>query len=373
MQKARSSGGIVVQYPELRGDSPRSHESVTRVAMAKKLAALKGYAYAGSYDPAAHHRGAVYFVPDDTLTVACATAIGVRSEDDLFGGVVPYAFVATKTITHPLVDDAAAAPEGWKQDVARRMQDVALTGYSAFSVSDARRAGTRMLVRGPVRIKPARGIGGTGQSTAADAAQLDAALAPMDADELSRYGVVIEQNLEDVTTYSVGRVHVAGQCLTYCGTQRLTPNVRGAEVYGGSDLLVARGDFDELLALHLAREIQLAVSQARAYDAAASRGYGGFLASRRNYDVVRGRDREGRYHAGVLEQSWRIGGASPAEMAAFEAFREDPALQALRASSVEVYGAHEPPPHAAVHFSGVDERVGQITKYSLIEPYENAS
>ncbi len=373
LKSSRGGRGVVVQYPRMHGSDPHSHESVTRAAIARRVAAIKGYDYVEHYDPASRHDCHVYFVPDDTLTLEHARALGITSEDDLFGGVVPYPFAATKTITHPVVDADAYVPEGWSHEVARRMQTVALPGYAAFKVADALRAGARMLAHGPVRIKPARGIGGNGQSTVSDHADLDAVLGGMDPVELSRFGVVIEQNLDEVTTYSVGSAHLSGQCVTYCGTQRLTANSHGAHVYGGSDLLIARGDFEALLALGLAPEVGLAVSQAREYDAAASCGFEGFLASRRNYDVVRGCDGAGRQHAGVLEQSWRIGGATPAELAAFEAFRADPALRAVRASSVEVYGEHEPPPHAVVHFRGVDARVGRIIKYSLIEPYENAA
>ena len=72
----------------------------------------------------------------------------------------------------------------------------------------------------------------------------------------------------------------------------------------------------------------------------------------------------------MLEQSWRIGGASGAEIAALLAFRADPALQAVRASTVERYGACEPPPApATVLFHGTDPSVGTITKYALVEPY----
>ena len=367
------TGGIVVQYPETRGDDPASHEAMTRAAMSRKIAKLKGYEFVEKYDPAMRGESHVYFVPDDTLTVAHARNLGIVSEDDLFGGVVPFPFVATKTITHPLVDADAYVPAGWSHRVSQRMQDVALPGYAAFSIADARRAGARMLERGAVRVKPARGIGGNGQFKVSDLAALEEVLERMDPTELAQFGLVIEQNLEDVTTYSVGSVHVSGQTVTYCGTQRLTTNSHGAEVYGGSDLLVARGNFDALLALDLGPEIELAVSQAREYDAAASDGFAGFLASRRNYDVVRGSDADGKQLAGVLEQSWRIGGASPAEMAAFEAFKTDSKLRAVRASSIEVYGEHEPPPEAIVHFGGVDARVGRIVKYSLIEPYENAA
>ena len=45
-----------------------------------------------------------------------------------------------------------------------------------------------------------------------------------------------------------------------------------------------------------------------------------FFASRRNYDVVAGLDARGQRRCGVLEQSWRVGGASPAELVALAAF-----------------------------------------------------
>jgi len=107
------------------------------------------------------------------------------------------------------------------------------------------------------------------------------------------------------------------------------------------------------------------------YDAVATECFPGLFASRRNYDVARGRDPAGRWRSGVLEQSWRAGGASGAEIAALEAFRADPGLRAVRASSVETYGESEaPPPHATVYFRGVDESAGPMTKYATVAPYD---
>ncbi|TFW09258.1 DUF3182 family protein, partial [Oxalobacteraceae bacterium OM1] len=94
---------------------------------------------------------------------------------------------------------------------------------------------------------------------------------------------------------------------------------------------------------------------------------------RANYDVARGVDDVGRWHSGVLEQSWRLGGASAAELAAAEAFREDPALRVVQASTVEVYGPFgELPRDARIHYQGVDPRIGPLTKYSLLEDYADA-
>ena len=72
-----------------------------------------------------------------------------------------------------------------------------------------------------------------------------------------------------------------------------------------------RGGWEALDGLPMTPELRIAVGQARSYDQAVSE-YPGFLASRRNYDVAQGVDNEGQWRSGVLEASWRSGGASTA-------------------------------------------------------------
>ena len=370
---ARHRTGLVVCYAP-GGSDAASHEAVTRVGIAKKLAALKRYDFGGDYDPSRRYQGPLYFVPSTTLVASeVADALALRSEDDLFGGVVPRQFIATKTITHPLVDREARAPEGWSSRFTDAVHDAVLAGYSAFSVEDAQRAGARLLERGAVRVKPALAIGGRGQTVVADADELEAAVAAIDPAELASCGVALEQNLAEVTTYSVGQVRVGDLLATYCGTQMLTHDNKGDEVYGGSDLTVARGDFDALLALNVPDDARRAVDQARVYDEAARACFQGFFASRRNYDTVQGCDEQGRSCCGVLEQSWRIGGASGAEIAALQMFQAEPGLKAVHARCVEVYGEGDsPPPDATVYFRGVDDGVGFITKYTQAETHVDA-
>jgi hypothetical protein len=374
----RSSGGarrgVVVTYALVDTGNPDRHEARTRLGIATKLAELKGFEFAGEYDRGVRYGDSVYFVPSDALVgVEAAEALGVHGEDDLFGGVVPHPFVATKAITHPLFDVQSRAPPGWAPEFPQAVAGSVLDGFSAFAPEDAQRAGAWLLERGPVRVKRSTGIGGRGQYVVKTPDELSKVISSLDAAELSTSGVVVEENLEGVTTYSVGQVRVADLVATYCGTQRLTTNNRGAEVYGGSDLFVVRGDFDVLLGFPLADPVKLAIAQARAYDAAAYACFAGFFASRRNYDMVQGIGGGGRQRSGVLEQSWRIGGASGAEIGALGAFHADPGLDAVRAASVEVYGESPPPPtDAVVYFRGVDARVGALTKYSQVEPHANA-
>ena len=252
-----------------------------------------GFAYAGEYDPRGHYAVPPYFVPANTLTSEAASRLGIRGEHDLFGAVVPCAFVATKTITHPLLDADSCAPAGWCPEFPRRVADVVLDGISVFARQDALIAARRLLAFGPVRVKLATGLAGLGQFIVADVADLIRALDAIDGEELTRFGAVVEQNLTDVTTYSVGQVRVADIVATYYGTQHLTTNNRGVEIYGGSELTVVQGDFDALLALTLPEDIRLAIAQARVYDDAAVQCFEGLFASRRNYDVAQGLDATG--------------------------------------------------------------------------------
>ncbi len=361
------SRGVVVEYTSRPGRDMDEHDRAAMSEIARRIAALQDRDYAGEYDSTAHYQGQVYFVPSDTLVgTARALQLGIRGERDLFGGVVPSAVIATKAITHPLVRADASAPEGWSSGFPEKVRDAVLAGFSIFTAEQAHEAGERLFERGPVRIKPVRSTGGHGQSVALSIAALDSAIAGLDPDDL-KAGIVLEENLEDVSTVSVGQVLVGDLKAAYFGSQRLTVDNSGSEVYGGSDLVVARGALERLLTLDLPDRFRLAVEQARAYDAA-TECLPGMFASRRNYDIAQGLDGSGRRRSGVLEQSWRIGGATGAEIAALEAFRSDPGLQIVRASTHEIYGeGGPPPPHATLYFRGVDARVGPLTKFALVE------
>ena len=244
-----------------------------------------------------------------------------------------------------------------------------LPGYSAFTESDVANAGRLLLRLGCVRLKPAHHLGGLGQKVLTNESDLDAAIAALDKDDLHRHGVVLEQNLEAPVTYSIGEVRLREHRIAYFGTQRTTINNHGHEVYGGTDLTLIRGDIRDLLALDLTHSVRIAVTQALEYDDAIARAFPSFFASRRNYDVVQGRDEQGRRLSGVLEQSWRYGGASAAEVAALKAFAEQSRTRhraRIDARTVRRRRALRRPTPTSISMA-TTRHVGRVLKFCVIE------
>jgi hypothetical protein len=346
------------------------HEIETQRALAGQLAALIGVPFAGDIDEARRypHR---YLIPDDTLLLDDARRMGVTREDDLFGGVVPYPFVATKVVAHRLPPGAREKPTGWPDGLVDRIGHLVLPGYSAFARDDAHAAAAVLWKDGTVRLKRPSGIGGSGQAVIADANELDAQLDDIGDDTLRTEGIVLERDLRDIATYSVGWLRIRAHEASYYGVQHLTRNNHGHEVYGGSDLVVVRGGFDALERLDMPEDARMSIRLAREFDAAIHDAFPDFFASRRNYDVACGTNDQGEHVCGVLEQSWRLGGASGAELGALRAFADDPALAVVRASTVEIYGADaDVPADACICYRGVDPHSGPITKFYMVERSE---
>ncbi|HYD75058.1 DUF3182 family protein [Ramlibacter sp.] len=360
--------GTVVALMAPGSQRSSEHERAALERHTQAIATLLGWQAGGWHDIARPYQPPLYFVPNETLSLAQASQLGITGPDDLFGGVVPHAFVASKAISHPLVSPQADRPPGWNAGLDGACGDAVLAGYSAFSRDDAQAAARRLLGNGPVRIKPSLGTGGRGQVVAKDEQAVREALAAMDPAELGEHGVVMEEQLTEVRTYSIGTVQVRDQRASYFGTQQLTRDPRGQEVYGGSELTVQRGGFDALAAADAPDIIARCIEQARRFDAGVQACYPGFFASRRNYDVAVGRNGRGDWRCGVLEQSWRVGGATGAELAALGRLQAHPELARVRAVCVEVFGpSPEPPPGAIVHFRGEERELGFLTKYTVVE------
>ncbi|VVQ11955.1 hypothetical protein PS918_05402 [Pseudomonas fluorescens] len=354
----------------VRPDAPR-HEVETNRALAKWLAQILGLKFGGIYDPEQHRGQDIYWLPTQTLVgAAAARQLGVTGPEDLWGGYVEHDFICTKAISHGLLNRHAHAPPGWAPLFSERVRSVVLDGLSVFSLDDARPAAQHLLYSGPIRLKPIHACAGRGQEVISSLDQFDEILARPDARALFSEGVVLEQDLDQVITHSVGQSFIGDRQLSYCGDQYLTEDAHGEQVYGGSNLLVVQGDYDVLLALDLPDEVRLAIKQAQVFDRAADEAYPGFYASRRNYDIAQGLASDGQQRSGVLEQSWRMGGASSAEVAALQSFVNDPQMRAIRVSSVETYIDQPLPADAIEVYRGPAQNSDFLLKYVTVKSYD---
>ena len=344
-----------------------AHERMVQRLLGEKLAKLLGCPFLGPYQPGTTVNGRHYFLPEDTL-VGDVSALGIGGPEDYFGGLVEHAFLATKAISHPAIHAPRHLPAGWSEQFALQADSVTLHGFSVFHLDDAAEAGHRLLREGPIRLKPVDGTGGRGQQVVRSRRELESALAALDGERIHDQGLVLEEDLQQPSTYSVGQIQAAGVTLSYHGTQQLTDDGHGNPVYGGSRLTLVRGDYLALMALDLPRTVRLAVQQARIFELAALGVYPSIQASRRNYDVAQGLNARGQLRSGVLEQSWRVGGASAAEIFALEAFIEDPQLQTLQASTHECYRDAPPPPGSICLYQGQESEDGPLAKYVKVGP-----
>lgn len=352
----------VVALPNPHGLHNAAHDLITRQAQARRIADLLGLPFSPG-----GKTGDAYLVPADTLTQAEALHHGVTRANQLYGGVVPFAFVATKAVSHPLLHPAATAPHGWNPGLGVRLAASTLSGITAYAEPDARAAARLLLAQGPIRIKDVGATAGLGQTVARTVDEIDAALAERDPQVIAEDGIVIEENLVAPRTLSVGMTEIGDARIAYWGVQRLVRAPSGEEVYGGSDLHVLQGDYEALLAVELPDEARTAIALARSYETEVFAAYPGLYASRRNYDVIIGEGADGRPRAGVLEQSWRIGGASGAEIAALEAFQADRTPRLVRSETMEIRSLDAPLPEGAtLYYRDHDPAAGPLTKYARV-------
>jgi hypothetical protein len=330
---------------------------------AERIARLLQYEYGGVRDG----RQRIYFVPDHTLTLGEAARLGIRSERDLYGGVVPYAFVGTRAATHAPVSADAIVPQRWSYALARMLATSVLRGYSAFSLMDACTAAKRLLRSGPVRIH--RGDAEPAEASAVlhDVDECLEALEAIPLVDLAVRGVVVEHALAEETVHVVGSAQVGAQAISYIGTRRAPRIEQGRAVHAGCDLVVVQGDFAALDGVGLDAESRAAVLKAAHYDAALAHAYRPSFASRRSYDVVRGRNAHGEVRMGVRGPLWSCSAESPAEVAAMLAFRDLPGLASLRASTYESIDAFDLPDGAMVYHRADDEAGGLVTRYCTID------
>jgi hypothetical protein len=345
---------------------PGTCDGVTHIELAKRVSRFLRLRYCGRLEdrPGGER---LFLLP--FLTV-CADELSPHfrlvEEGDFLGGWVAHSLQATKAITHPLAP-GEPPPFGWSADFTSAVKELTLSGFTAFTAAGANEAGLHLLKWGEVRLKPVYAAGGNDQHVVRSEDELTELVQTFSDHTGQLGGLVLEENLHDAETYGIGRIRLGELSASYLGVQELTRNNAGDLVYGGTRMLVTRGDFPQLLPQLSSKTEKVAVSLAMEFDRQASQHLG-LIASRRNYDVIAGKTATGEMKCAVLEQSWRVGGATGGEIAALEAFADEPGLRHVRAATVERYGHDRiAPDGSTIYYHGVDPELGPHLKYAVLD------
>lgn len=354
------------QVATWRCEANGNHKDAAHIVLTSRIAQFLGGHFVGRLEEI-EDEADVFIVPRTTLSGDECSRGRPLVKEDFFGGRIPFEILGTKAIMHPAAG-SEQLPDFWPLDFVAKAHEFGLRGYTAFSPGQVWDAGRRLLSEvGTIRLKAVHASGGEQQHAVCDEQELRQAL-----DQMTQNGrlcdvVVLEEDLRDTATYSVGVVSLGGSSFCYHGTQHSTTNNDGLPAYGGTTIEVHRGDMEALLD-QCPEQVRKFVHVAAGFDDLALSRLPGLVASRRNYDVIEGLGSDGDRRLALLEQSWRAGGASGAEIAAMEVFAQDKSVRRVRASTVERYGnSATAPADATIYFSGTDPVVGRLMKYAIVE------
>lgn len=261
-------------------------------------------------------REEAYFVPSKPLKVDQASKLGIREKGDLFGAVVRDMSHGNKSVLHVTIPNSNLAGQAYSSDFAFRIRDAVLPGYTTFSFDEALQAYKILFSEfGSVRVKDPSESDASGQYVFMTEEDLAIFLRQYGTEKLGTEGLIVEANLCETRTLSVGQIFLGADYYSYVGSQNSVTH-EGRSKYGGTKLKMVRGLLTDLAKTEVDSNVTKAISQAERVLNAFSI-YEPIL-SRANFDVVQGFDGEGRFLSGITDQSFRLGGASPAEVLAIK-------------------------------------------------------
>ncbi len=330
-------------------------------------------------------QGKTYYVADKTIVLEfrenqklIKDAL-IESEKDFFGGIVPRAHQSTKAIMHPLVSREAACPLGWSHEFSQELVhlELVLPGFTVFNIEDIRTAFNHLYDKGvyQIRLKDPLGYLGMNQFVVTSFQELEQFISDkiVNNEKLQQYGLVVEENLcpEDLKIYSVSFVTVGSHQVQCIGVQRFSQGL-----YRGTDHVIMQTGkriIPELLAqvgIFNKEDAQVIIDKALLFRALLNKHIPEIKTARFNVDIVSGI--ASIYSNGtcelvkrfaLLEQSFRVGGASAAEIWGLEYLLCHPSVDAVCASTYYRYGdeASQIVSGEENLYWGVDSRLGPIS------------
>ena len=291
------------------------------------LAKIQGIEFTGEYTDSQLDTKHKYYVPAKTLQSEIAEELGIRTSQDLYGGVVEHHIFATKAILHPTLYPNSPKPNVYPANFTTRIVEMGLVlpGYTTFdpSFNEAQEIFNRLQQQGfNVRLKEPDQSDGDGQLRVADQSDLAKTIARYHPEYVVCKGIVLEANMEEATTVSVGQTTIAGRDYSHIAFQKDIRD-KGRTMYGGAVMRIFRKGLDHLAQNHF-QESHIAIAVQQSYQMYEAYGDLDPKLSRASFDILQGYDARGNFSSGVTDQTFRLGGSSPAEVLAIEYLNTNP-------------------------------------------------
>ncbi len=270
-----------------------------------------------------------YIVVSKSIDLKTARNLGIDSPADFYGLAVDSLPQVGKSILHRTT--SLKTPPFYNPNFADKVKDAVLPGFACFTKDDALKTYQQFGHNGfDLRLKSPSESDGNGQYRIENIEHIEQLLSNED-ETISKEGIILEANLHQPKTISVGSATFGDQTISFLAHQKNdSPDQFGQSKYlGAKDITVVKGPLPELFNLpDLSGEEHLALKKAAKFDAV-YRQILNPLASRLSYDVVLGLDNHDKLLAGVTDITGRVGGTCPGLMIACLAMNNDPSIQTV--------------------------------------------
>jgi hypothetical protein len=271
-----------------------------------------------------------YQIPSSTITLSEAERRGVRSVDDLYGVAIGVNDIpGSKVSLHRVI---GSSPHGYSRSVANSLTErgLVLPGYSVFNIESAQLAFQALHNDDySVRLKDPRQSDSGGQWVVECETDLLDVLQRLP--ELGTHGVVLESNLSDTSTLSMGSVIIDGVCYSFLARQFDVKHL-GKTRFGGGQVTFYQCELSDLADNVDDEYLKVAIEKASSAHDVFSQYEP--IASRFSYDVLTGVASNGNMLSGVSDQTFRVGGYTPAEVLAIERLHSTANIKGANLDSV---------------------------------------
>ena len=297
--------------------------------MAKNIAEYLGLPYFSEEEKLSLDGRSIYYVPPTTQVKEQTTPLGIETPQDFYGLTIENINQVGKAVLHESI--SKSVPGFYSSFFARAVKDLVLPGVTVFSREDLGKGFELLKKKGlfSIRLKPPDKSDGHGQHALKDIGHLKKLLVDVKDEEIVSKGLILEVNLKEAKTISVGFATLGKDTFSFIALQKNDiAKEDGRNRYLGAHARIVRGEMQELTGV-VENEVEQSALETsiKFYDK-----YRLFnpIASRLSFDFLYGYDSKGNLLSGVTDITGRLGGTCPAITLSALEFKNHPSLSAIR-------------------------------------------